>query len=300
MSIVSKADELDLFGDYLRGERRLATNSIQGYLSDLRFWKLAGLDLEAAEPPSTEVLREALRHFEREKLSDRSLARRNSSLRLFTLFRSREFPGWRAFLTELPRNAKVEARPKALSVDEIARLLDFDPGDDPRRLRNRALLELIYASGLRVSEAIALERSAIDERAMLLKISGKGSHERIVPYSERAAQWLEAYWERGRPQWAEGLNRRYQETVFLSSHQKGLTRMSVWNILRARGLEAGVDDVHPHVLRHSFATHLLQGGADVRFVQALLGHRSLNTTETYLKISDTELKSLFEKLHPLR
>lgn len=287
------------FAAYLRGEKRLAKNSIDSYLSDLKFWAQAGLVLSGS-PPSPAILRSALLQFTEEKLSERSLARRNSSLRLFAKFSAHRDKAWENFLDEIPRGARLDHVPKALSVNDVQKLLDFDPGADMRQLRNRALLEVIYASGLRVSEAVGLERAGIDERAGVLRVRGKGGHERLAPVSERALAWLMTYLEQARPLWATGVARMHADRVFLSSHKKPLSRMSVWNILKERGLAAGVDGVHPHVLRHSFATHLLQGGADVRFVQVLLGHQSIDTTEKYLKISDSELQTLFKEIHPLR
>jgi len=294
-----KEAAFDAFRWYLAGERRLARNTVEGYLNDLRTWSAAGLELESASPPEESAVQTAYAKFSEEGLKSSTLSRRSATLRAFVKYRALAHPDWEKALPYLPPARSELKLPKALSVMDVRQLLDFDPGADKAALRNRALLELLYAAGLRVSEAAALTWAQVDERRGLLKVHGKGDKERFVPFTERAAEWLFRYRDRAWSTWSEGLTRRQAETVFLSSRRKGLTRMAIWKILHKRALVAGLKHVHPHVLRHSFATHLLQGGADVRVVQVLLGHSSLDTTERYLKVTDRELKSLFEKHHPL-
>lgn len=289
---------LDDFLWYVSGERRLSAATVQSYKGDLAAWAAGGVDFEAGAPDPAAVLG-AVERFEKSKIEESTVARRLASLRSFVRYRSLRDPIWRELLDKLPKARGSESLPRALSVEEIARFLDFDPGADPRLLRNRALFEMIYASGLRVSEAIALTGSQIDERTGALRVLGKGKKERFVPYSERAGEWLARYREHARPEWADGIPKRYEDHVFLSARKRPLTRMAVWKLIHQRALVCGVDNLHPHVLRHSFATHLLQGGADVRFVQAMLGHSSLATTERYLKMGDQDLKKLFEEFHPL-
>ncbi len=286
---------------FLSGERRLAKNTAASYRYDLGAWTGAGLDFSRPEPPTSAEFLKALELFDGEGLRATTLNRRLATFRAFVKFRALARPDWEDLLKEVP-TAKNELRlPKALGVDQVQALLEFE-GSDPspqNALRNRALLELIYAAGLRVSEAIELTWPQIDERRGLLRVMGKGQKERLVPVTERAFQWLKAYREEVWPAWSDPRSRRYAEVVFLSARRKPLTRMAVWKILAKRALAAGLDHVHPHVLRHSFATHLLQGGADVRAVQLLLGHQSLNTTERYLKVTDDELLGLFRNHHPL-
>jgi len=292
---------LDDFLWYLQGEKRLAPNSLSAYRSDLRAWSEAGLEIFGTEPPSRDRLLEVLERFSTQDLKASTLSRRVASLRSYVRFRLLFGPAWQNLLEELPTPPEDLPFPKALSREEVEKLLDFDPVVDARLLRNRALLEIIYASGLRVSEALQLSWSAIDPERRVLRILGKGSKERFVPYSERAAAWLERYRERGWESWQAKALKKHRDTVFLSHLARPLTRMTVWKLLQKRSLEAGLDtQVHPHMLRHSFATHLLQGGADVRVVQILLGHSSLNTTERYLKITDSELRQVFDEFHPLR
>lgn len=203
-------------------------------------------------------------------------------------------------LNEIPIYKCSEKFPYALSLDEIETFLNFDVNiSDPITFRNRSLFELMYATGLRVSEVISLEWSQVDERHGWLKVLGKGSKVRIVPYSERAGEWLFKYRDSIWKHWSEKASKSQKKLVYLSSRNKMFSRMGLWKALNQRSLVAGIKHVHPHMLRHSFATHLLQGGADIRAVQTLLGHNSLNTTERYLKITDQ--RSFFdgEKYHPL-
>ncbi|MEO5668008.1 MAG: tyrosine-type recombinase/integrase [Bdellovibrionota bacterium] len=297
----SDAKPLEDFLWYLQGEKRLAANSLSAYRSDLKTWNAAGLKLFASSPPSTEELMDVLEAFEKEKFKSSTLSRRVASLRAYARYRLLFDARWQRLLEELPTPHEELPFPKALSLGEVEQLLDFDPVADARLLRNRALLELIYASGLRVSEAISLTWSAVEPERRILRVLGKGSKERFVPYSERAAGWLELYRERAWGDWQAKALKKHRDTIFLSHLAKPLTRMAVWKILQKRSLEGRLEtQVHPHMLRHSFATHLLQGGADVRVVQLLLGHSSLNTTERYLKITDSELRQVFDEFHPLR
>lgn len=285
---------------FLQSERRLSGHTVSGYLSDLERWTQAGLSLkEDAAPPSPQQMREALKAFEKKAPRSSTLARRSAALRMYCRFRSLQDPTWNELLNEIPESRGEPPWPKALDLEEVETLLDFDPGRDPEMLRNRALLELLYASGLRVSEAIALEMGAVFLPQGLVRIVGKGSKERMVPFSTRAGKWLKSYLEGPRVEWAAQAPRSASSYVFLSRRLKPLTRMAVWKILHRRALLCSLEGVHPHVLRHSFATHLLKGGADIRFVQALLGHASLSTTERYIRIADEELLELFRRCHPL-
>lgn len=289
----------DDFFSFIAHEKRLSPHTVEAYLNDLHAWTAAGLDLERELPPFPDELRSALTKFSAGQLEEATLARRSSALRVFARFRALKNLAWLDLLPQLPSGSLAKIFPKALALDEIQTLLDFTP-TDLRALRNRTLMEVMYAGGLRVSETIELSWSQVRFREGCLRVLGKGKKERLVPISERALEWLEDYRSRAWSVWAEGALQRHAEKVFLSPRKKPLTRMAVWKILKARALVCGIDNLHPHVLRHSFATHLLQGGADIRFVQAMLGHESLNTTERYLKLGDDELHQVFAELHPLR
>ncbi len=195
---------------------------------------------------------------------------------------------------DLPRR---RARlPRTLSPAEVERLIAAANGTTPRSLRDRALVELLYGAGLRVSEAVGLERGSIDLDGRLVRCIGKGDKERIVPLGREAAEALRRYEARGRPY----LDRRHRPELFLNAQGGALTRAGAFLILRKLADKAGLDAqrVHPHILRHSFATHLLEGGADLRSVQEMLGHADLGTTELYTHVSDGRRRDTYFSAHP--
>jgi len=223
---------------------------------------------------------------------------------------SRKLSSLRAFYSYLQESGRLESNPAvrlhapsgrrkmphALPVDKVFRLIEVWNGEDALSARNRTLLELAYGSGLREGEIVSLtvDRINLDDR--WVRPLGKGSKERMVPVSEPSAHWLGVYLDR----WRKGLSSpRSGRTVFLTRRGNPLSRMTVWNIVRNSALRAGIDSgVHPHTLRHSFATHLLEGGADLRIVQELLGHSDIRTTEIYTSISRKMLSDAIERYHP--
>jgi integrase/recombinase XerD len=287
------------FLDFLNSIKRLSPKTLEAYGHDLRWWESLGFDLNHSEAPSEEKIMELLEILQTQDFESATRSRRRSSLRSFARYRATAFLDWNRVLESVPGADASQDLPKALSTDEIKRLLHFEAGDSPEGLRNKTLLEVLYACGLRISEALGLSWDDIDFQQNLLRVCGKGSKERVLPFSPRAAAWLQR-WKDHPGDWKKKAPTRYKNVVFLSSWGKPLSRMGAWKILHKRGLECGIEGLHPHILRHSLATHLIQGGADVRMVQKLLGHESLNTTSKYLKISDGELQSLFAEIHPLR
>ena len=195
---------------------------------------------------------------------------------------------------ELPRRARK--LPRTLSAAEAERLVEAANGTTPRAMRDRALVELMYGAGLRVSEALGLRRSAVDLDARLVRAFGKGQKERIVPLGRPAVDALQRYIAMGRPH----LDRRNRPELFLNARGGPLTRAGAFLILRRLAEKAGLEPqrVHPHLLRHSFATHLLEGGADLRSVQEMLGHADLSTTELYTHVSDRRRRELYFQAHP--
>ncbi len=186
--------------------------------------------------------------------------------------------------------------PRTLSPREAERLIEAAAGTTPRALRDAALVELLYGAGLRVSEAVGLERGGVDLDERLVRCIGKGNKERIVPIGRSAAEALRRYLSRGRPY----LDRRYRPELFLNAKGGPLTRAGAFLILRKLAEKAGLEPgrVHPHLLRHSFATHLLEGGADLRSVQEMLGHADLSTTEVYTHVSDKRRRETYFQAHP--
>jgi integrase/recombinase XerD len=195
---------------------------------------------------------------------------------------------------DLPRRRR--SLPKTLSPGEAERLIEAATGTTPRQLRDRALVELLYGAGLRVGEAVGLERASVDLERRLVRPLGKGSKERVVPIGREAADAVRRYLSRGRPY----LDKRHRPELFLNAKGGGLTRAGVFLILRRLAGSAGLEPerVHPHLLRHSFATHLLEGGADLRSVQEMLGHADLATTELYTHVSDRRRRELYFQAHP--
>ena len=229
-------------------------------------------------------------------LATSTIARRVAAIRSFyrhqtLLGRLQENP---AAALELPRRRRK--LPRTLSPGEAERLLEAAAGTTPRALRDRALAELLYGAGLRVSEAVGLDRTGVDLEQRLVRAIGKGDRERVVPIGREAADALRRYLARGRPH----LDRRHRPEVFLNAQGGPLTRAGAFLILRRLAEKAGLEPgrVHPHLLRHSFATHLLEGGADLRSVQEMLGHADLSTTELYTHVSDRRRREAYFEAHP--
>jgi integrase/recombinase XerD len=236
------------------------------------------------------------------RLSGATVTRRRSTLRGFHAFLLRQGECADHPLSRLPAPRRDHRLPHALSVEDIESLLAQPQGEEPLALRDRAMLEIAYASGLRVSELCGLQRSRVDLSQRTLSVSGKGGKERAVPFGRAAERALREYLERGRPGLIEpgrGARVRTHDAVFVNAHGRPLSRMGFWKILRghARGAGLGVR-VHPHTLRHSFATHLLQGGADLRVVQELLGHASVATTAIYTHLDRAYLREVHRTFHP--
>ena len=229
-------------------------------------------------------------------LAASTIARRGAAVRSFfrhaaLLGRVQENP---AAALKLPRRRRQ--LPRTLSPGEAERLLDAAAGTAPRALRDRALAELLYGAGLRVSEAVGLERGGVDLERKLVRALGKGERERVVPIGREAADALRRYLAHGRPH----LDRRRRPELFLNAQGGPLTRAGAFLILRRLAAKAGLEPerVHPHLLRHSFATHLLEGGADLRSVQEMLGHADLSTTELYTHVSDRRRREAYFQAHP--
>jgi integrase/recombinase XerD len=273
---------------------RLAPRTVDAYKRDLRHLEawLGG----APDDATTDRLAGYLAQLRADGLAATTIARRVAALRSF--YRHQVLIGVRAdnpaAELELPRRRRP--LPKTLSPGEVERLIDAATGTTPRALRDRALVELLYGAGLRVSEAVGLDRAAIDLERRLVRTIGKGSKERIVPIGREAVDALRRYDSRGRPY----LDKRHRSELFLNAKGGPLTRAGAFLILRRLAAAAGLEPgrVHPHLLRHSFATHLLEGGADLRSVQEMLGHADLATTELYTHVSDRRRRELYFQAHP--
>lgn len=188
-----------------------------------------------------------------------------------------------------------EKLPDTLTIDEVGMLLDACPTETPAQLRDKALLEVLYATGARISEVLALVVDDIAETRDFIKVTGKGDKQRIVPVGGAAQRALEAYLVRGRPSLSKGKT----HAVFLNKRGGALSRQSSWTIIKDAASRAGIEkEISPHTMRHSFATHLLEGGADVRTVQELLGHASVTTTQIYTHVTPENLREVWTTAHP--
>jgi integrase/recombinase XerD len=273
---------------------RRAPRTVEAYTRDLA--QLADWLGKPVGTATTEVLERWLAEMRAAGLAASTIARRIAALRAF--YRHQLLLGARddnpAAALELPRrNRKL---PRTLSASEAEQLIEAASGTTPRAMRDRALVELLYGAGLRVSEATGLHRRAVDLEERLVRALGKGSKERIVPLGRPAVDSLRRYIAMGRPH----LDRRNRPELFLNARGGPLTRAGAFLILRRLAEKAGLEPtrVHPHLLRHSFATHLLEGGADLRSVQELLGHADLSTTELYTHVSDRRRRELYFQAHP--
>lgn len=273
---------------------RLAPRTVDAYARDLRDLE-AWLD-GAPEAASPEQLAGYVARLRADGLASTTIARRVAALRSF--YRHQVLLGARrdnpAAELELPRRRR--ALPKTLSPGEVERLIEAATGTTPRTMRDRALVELLYGAGLRVSEAVGLDRASVDLERRFVRCIGKGSKERIVPIGREAVDALRRYLAHGRPY----LDKRHRPELFLNAQGGALTRAGAFLILRKLAEAAGLDParVHPHLLRHSFATHLLEGGADLRSVQEMLGHADLATTELYTHVTDRRRRELYFRAHP--
>jgi site-specific recombinase XerD len=250
-------------------------------------------------PPTTVTTDELERYVAELRAEGRSaatIARRAAATRSF--FRHLVLLGTRADnpAAELALPRRVRRLPRTLSPAEVERLVEAASGTDARSLRDRALAELLYGAGLRVSEAVGLEKGAVDLERRLVRCVGKGDKERVVPIGRQAAEALRRYLARGRP----FLDRRHRPELFLNAQGGALTRAGAFLVLRRLAARAGLEPerIHPHLLRHSFATHLLEGGADLRSVQEMLGHVDLATTELYTHVSDRRRREAYFQAHP--
>ena len=273
---------------------RRAPRTVEAYRRDLVHF--AGWLGRSVATATSDDLERYLAGLRADGLAATTIARRIAAVRSF--FRHEQLLGARddnpAAALDLPRRAR--RLPRTLSPGEAERLIDATAGTTPRALRDSALVELLYGAGLRVSEAVGLDKTGVDLDDRLVRVIGKGGKERVVPIGRAAVEALRRYLARGRPH----LDRRHRTELFLNARGGALTRAGAFLILRNLAAKAGLEPerVHPHLLRHSFATHLLEGGADLRSVQEMLGHADLATTELYTHVSDRRRRELYFQAHP--
>jgi len=282
------------FLNFCRVEKGLANHTISSYRLDLQRFS------ENLPVPDREInaqqLADYIESLYRAKFSPRSIARHVATLRNYYRFLAREGevsgdPG--EFLVSPKQWSTL---PKYLNREEIEKLIAAPDGSKPRDLRDRAMLELLYATGLRVSELCGLELTAIERRMGVLKVIGKGNKQRMVPFGEPAGVALDRYLATGRPALLKG---RASKCLFVTARGSAMTRQTFWTLLRNHGHRVGIfRRLTPHVVRHSFATHLVEGGADLRSVQIMLGHADISTTQVYTHVARRRLREVIDQHHP--
>ncbi|MGM1062993.1 site-specific tyrosine recombinase XerD [Saccharothrix sp. Mg75] len=284
------------FLDHLAVERGTARNTLDSYRRDLRRYTahLAEHGIDDLDAVTGTAVGEFLASLRESGLAASSAARTLVAVRGLHRFAHLEGITAHDPAREVRPPQPPKRLPKALPVDDVLRLLDT-PGDRPADLRDRALLELLYSTGARISEVVGLDVDDVDAEERTVLLDGKGGKQRIVPVGRPALAALEAYLVRARPV----LAKRANPAVFLNARGGRLSRQTAWAVLKKAAERAGVQaEVSPHTLRHSFATHLLEGGADVRVVQELLGHASVTTTQVYTLVTVTTLREVYATAHP--
>jgi integrase/recombinase XerD len=296
MSDLSSA--LDFFLQYLIVERRFAENTIEAYHSDISFFfdflRPEKIKTISAIQPSH--LQAFFIDCHRRGIKTRSNSRRLAALRTFFSFAVERGLIDADPLTHINAPKIGQTLPKALSIAEVDALLFLPEKTNPLLLRNHAMLHLLYATGIRVSELVNLPVNSCNLGSCHVRILGKGSKERMVPFSEITREKIEDYLQRARPFILKG---RPSPILFVSNRGKAMGRARFWQIIKGWALAAGIEKkVSPHMLRHSFATHLLAGGADLRAVQMMLGHSDISTTQIYTHVDASRLKSVHQRFHP--
>jgi len=289
---------LDHYLNYLAVERGLAINTLDAYGRDLARYLdyLESQKVVALENISAAVVLRFLSHLKDAGLSPRSRARALAALRTFHKFLVREKITKDNPTDQVVSPKSLSALPHTLAPLDVENLLSGPKGESPLAWRDRAMLEIIYATGLRVSELVSLKLSDLQMDVGYLTAFGKRSKQRIVPLGETAIAVLQEYLENGRP----GLEKQKgSHFLFLNRSGEGLTRQGFWKIIKRRALEAGItQSITPHTMRHSFATHLLENGADLRSVQAMLGHADISTTQIYTHVTRERLRKIHAEHHP--
>ncbi len=289
---------LDSFLHYLTVERQLAANTIQAYHADLQsfFGHLADCQIVAVDQVSQAHLRSYLHKAHAAGLSARSNARRLSAIRLFFQFlvaegQVRHDP---SVGIDLPKIK--QALPKSLTLGEVDRLLQSADLPEPLAIRNAAMLHFLYGTGLRVSELVRLPVAGVNLTAGYIRVLGKGSKERLVPFGEEVRERVTHYLASSRPLLMKG---RTSPFLFVTNRGTAMTRLRFWQIIQEVCLRQGITkSISPHSLRHSFATHLVENGADLRSVQMMLGHADIATTQIYTHVDGSRLKAAHKKYHP--
>lgn len=291
---------IDKFLDALWAERGLSKNTLEAYERDLRIF-YTWLSKDAPDARLEAVTRSDIQAYLAYRLesaaTSRTTARSLSSFRRFYQYLVREGITEASPVELIASPKQGKPLPDTLSEDEVDALLEAPDLSNPQGLRDRAMLELLYATGLRVSELITIQLMNISIQNGVVRVFGKGNKERLVPLGEEALNWINQYLEESRPELMRG--KGLCDQVFVTNRGKGMTRQAFWYLIKKHAVTARITrKISPHTLRHAFATHLLNHGADLRVVQLLLGHSSLSTTQIYTHVAQARLQEIHQLHHP--
>jgi tyrosine recombinase XerC len=287
------------FLDHLRSQKKYSTNTLEAYASDLlhflSFLSQQKISAASFEKITVENFRSYLGYLSAAGNTPRSISRKFSSLRSFAKYLMKYHDGKDGALSQLKKIKFTKKLPEFLSVKEIEELFALFQGADPLSQRNLAIFELIYATGMRVSELASLQLNDLRESFQVIQVTGKGKKDRLVQVGSHAQKALKNYLKEARVL----LDKKKLSALFLNERGEGLTVRQIQRVLKQAITQLGLSKkISPHTLRHSFATHLLEGGADLRAVQELLGHESLSTTQNYTHVSKQQIKKVFDAAHP--
>jgi len=289
---------VDSYLHYLVVEKGLSRNTIESYGRDLRVFLdfVEGRGIRSFRQVTRGDVLAFLKELQGRGLSVRSVSRALVSLRGLFRFLLLEGHLEEDPVEEMEVPRPPRSLPHVLSLQEVERILEApDPGT-PLGVRDRAMLELLYATGMRVSELAGLPPEGVDIQVGFVRVKGKGDKERVIPIGEVARERLDIYLREGRPRLLKGRESPY---LFVNRQGRGLSRQGIWKLIKRYALEAGVlTPITPHTLRHSFATHLLERGADLRFVQVMLGHADIGTTQIYTHLNQEYLRKIYQQYHP--
>mgnify|MGYP003462591466 CR=1 FL=1 len=288
------------FIHYLTIEKGLAKNTLVSYERDLKSYMKYISKVEQIQNWN-DVRRMNIVHFlaklKEDGKSSKTIARHIASIRSFHQFLLRDKQCEQDPTVHIDSPQPERTLPKVLSMEEVEAFMESPKGSDEFALRNQAMLEIMYATGMRVSELISLDVGDVHSAMGFVRCIGKGNKERIIPIGQTALDAVEKYLLKGRPLFVS--KKQKSDALFLNHHGKRLSRQGFWKILKKLAQEANIQkELTPHTLRHSFATHLLMNGADLRSVQEMLGHADISTTQIYTHISNTRLKDVYSKFHP--
>lgn len=293
-------DQIKDFIHFLIVEKGLANNTIVSYQRDLKSYQKYIMNVEKITSWN-DIQRTQIIHFlaflKDNGKSAKTLARHIASIRAFHQFLLREKAADQDPSVHIESPQMERSLPKVLSLEEVETLLDSPKLNDHYGYRDKAMLELLYATGIRVSELINLDIGNVHLTMGFVRCIGKGNKERIIPIGRAAIEAIEQYLEKGRPHF---VSKKYRDdALFLNHHGKRMSRQGFWKILKKLTMEAGIQkELTPHTLRHSFATHLLENGADLRAVQEMLGHADISTTQIYTHVTKTRMKDVYKQFHP--